>query len=89
MQQYHYTWGTEDIPSASIIVIKDGEIYTITLSQTAFSPDCFGDILVMNGILLRREVRDIRESTLSLRTIVLTIRAKNNPRPETLFKLDE
>lgn len=41
MLQYHYTYGNEDVLSAEIKVIKDGEFNTITFTQQGFDVDAF------------------------------------------------
>lgn len=88
MRQYNYIWGTDDVFRAQLTVDKDGDEYTIKLIQHALSEEALINVeptaKAVTYITSQNVVDDI---IISVTNIV--IRAPNNPRPESLFRLLE
>ena len=94
MLQYDYSWGDEDVLSSSLRVVKEpapplATVYTITLVQEGFEPLLFSTLLPAKHCELVKHSDIVTEGNCgtTILTTTITVRAINNPRPETLFNI--
>ncbi len=89
--RYNYSWGNEDVLSASITVIQTGnaDVYEIVLVQEGFRPESFQSIKSEYNILscnVTERVRKDHDGMIESR-MHLIVKSVCNPKPETLFEL--
>ena len=94
MLQYDYNWGDEDVLGASIQVIKEHStppafIYIITLVQEGFEPSLFHILSPTPeyGCIKCTSTTTKGDCGITVLTTTMVVRALNNPRPETLFRI--
>ena len=90
MEQYHYTWGDEEVLGSSIRIIKESNnIYNIYFKQEAFEDKLFRQIKIKYGKIINESFNDTinNENSIISREITIKIKAPCNPRPELLFEI--
>lgn len=90
MRQYHYTWYVEDRLGAEITVDKEEDVYTIALTQNGMYDSCFVHLEQTGGqLMFRNSSRTVGTDRIIRTNITLVLKAVDNPRPETLFRIIE
>jgi hypothetical protein len=88
--QYNYSWGTTDILSSRIRVLRRFQYLTVVLEQEGFNPDVFANVNPVSGELITKTETDSEDDMgLKRRITILKIQIplSLNPKPEDMFRI--